>query len=43
MRDLVPESEQGPFFGRRTAAATALATMHVLLGGAFVELWKRYI
>jgi hypothetical protein len=43
MRDLVPESEQGRFFGRRTAAATALATVLVLLGGGFVELWKVYI
>jgi MFS family permease len=42
MRDLVPEAEQGRFFGRRTAAATALATMLVLLGGALLELWKRY-
>jgi hypothetical protein len=31
MRDLVPEGEQGRFFGRRTAAATALATVLVLL------------
>jgi hypothetical protein len=43
MRDLVPEGEQGRFFARRTAAATALATVLVLLGGGFVELWKVYI
>jgi MFS family permease len=43
MRDLIPEAERGRFFGRRTAAATALATVLVLLGGAFLELWKRYI
>jgi MFS family permease len=43
MRDLVPEAEQGRFFGRRTAAATALATVLVLLGGAFLEFWKSYV
>ncbi len=42
MRDLVPENEQGRFFGRRTAAATALATALVLLGGIFVEYWGRH-
>ena len=43
MRDLAPEGEQGRFFGRRTAAATALATVLVLLGGGFLELWKAYV
>src|SRR5260221_13836138 len=35
MRDLVPSTEYGRFFGRRTAATTALATTLALLGGVF--------
>jgi MFS family permease len=43
MRDLVPESQYGRFFGRRTAATTALAIMLSLLGGALIDAWKRYM
>jgi len=43
MRDLVPDSEQGRFFGRRTAATTALSVALALLGGAVVDVWKNYI
>ncbi len=41
MRDLVPPAQYGRFFGRRTAATTALATALGLLGSIFVEAWKR--
>ena len=37
MRDLVPESEYGRFFGRRTTATTALATALALLGGVLID------
>jgi MFS family permease len=43
MRDLVPDSEQGRFFGRRTAATTALSVALALLGGAVVDVWKSHI
>jgi MFS family permease len=43
MRDLVPDAEQGRFFGRRTAAATALAIALALLGGVVVDSWKKDI
>ena len=43
MRDLVPETEQGRFFGRRTAATTALSVALALLGGGVVDVWKDYI
>ncbi|HLB98137.1 MAG TPA: hypothetical protein VJK90_10765, partial [Acetobacteraceae bacterium] len=33
MRDLVPEADFGRFFGRRSAATTALASAVALLGG----------
>ncbi|MBV8169104.1 MAG: MFS transporter [Alphaproteobacteria bacterium] len=41
MRDLVPASEFGRFFGRRTAATTALATALAALGGVAIDGWKR--
>jgi MFS family permease len=43
MRDLVPDTEQGRFFGRRTAATTALSVALALLGGAVVDVWKNYV
>jgi MFS family permease len=43
MRDLVPDTEQGRFFGRRTAATTALSVALALLGGALVDVWKNYV
>jgi MFS family permease len=43
MRDLVPDSEQGRFFGRRTAATTALSVALALLGAAVVDVWKNDI
>jgi MFS family permease len=41
MRDLVPESDYGRFFGRRATATTALATVLALLGGILIDGWKR--
>ena len=43
MRDLVPSSEHGRFFGRRTAATTALSVVAALGGGAIIDLWKSYM
>jgi MFS family permease len=40
MRDLVPETEFGRFFGRRAAATTALATGLALVGGLGIDRWK---
>jgi MFS family permease len=40
MRDLVPESEYGRFFGRRAAATTALATALALVCGLLIDAWK---
>jgi MFS family permease len=43
MRDLVPSSQYGRFFGRRTMATTALSITLALLGGVLVDSWKRYV
>jgi MFS family permease len=43
MRDLVPSSQYGRFFGRRTMATTALSITLALLGGVLVDTWKRYV
>ncbi|HBK07026.1 MAG TPA: MFS transporter [Acetobacteraceae bacterium] len=40
MRDLVPETEFGRFFGRRAAATTALATALALACGLGIDRWK---
>ncbi|MDR3531337.1 MAG: MFS transporter [Rhodopila sp.] len=40
MRDLVPETEFGRFFGRRAAATTALATALALICGLLIDRWK---
>jgi MFS family permease len=40
MRDLVPETEFGRFFGRRAAATTALATLIALICGLLIDRWK---
>ena len=42
MRDLVPESEYGRFFGRRAAATTALATTLALVCGLLIDTWRRF-
>ncbi len=42
MRDLVPSSEFGRFFGRRTMATTALSVTLALAGGVLVDSWTRY-
>src|SRR5580692_11149358 len=41
MRDLVPSSEHGRFFGRRTAATTALSVVAALGGGAIIVLFGK--
>jgi len=41
LRDLVPESEFGRFFGRRAAATTAVATALALVCGLLIDTWKR--
>ena len=43
MRDLVPSSQYGLFFGRRTMATTALSVTLALLGGVLVDTWKSYV
>jgi MFS family permease len=43
MRDLVPSSKLGRFFGRRTTATTALSVTVALLGGVLVDSWKKYV
>jgi MFS family permease len=43
MRDLVPETEFGRFFGRRTTATTTVATVVALLGGLSIDAWKRHV
>ena len=43
MRDLVPESEFGRFFGRRAAATTAVATALALVCGLLIDAWKRTV
>jgi MFS family permease len=40
MRDLVPEAEFGRFFGRRSAANTAVATGLSLAGSVLIDHWK---
>jgi MFS family permease len=43
MRDLVPETDFGRFFGRRAMATTTLATVVALLGGVLIDSWKRHV
>ena len=43
MRDLVPEAEFGRFFGRRSAATTALATTLALSCGLLIDKWKQHL
>ena len=43
MRDLVPETEYGRFFGRRAAATTALATTLALTCGLLIDTWKQHL
>jgi MFS family permease len=42
MRDLVPPSEYGRFFGRRTAATTAVSIVMAFVGGLAVDAWKNH-
>jgi MFS family permease len=43
MRDLVPPTLFGRFFGRRTAATTALSVTLAYVGGMLLDTWKRYL
>ncbi len=43
MRDLVPSTQFGRFFGRRTAATTALSVTLAFLGGVLIDTWKHYL
>ena len=43
MRDLVPSTLFGRFFGRRTAATTALSVTLAFVGGMLLDTWKRYL
>jgi MFS family permease len=43
MRDLVPTAQFGRFFGRRTAATTALAITLSFLGGVIIDAWSRHL
>ena len=43
MRDLVPPTEYGRFFGRRTAATTAVSIVMAFVGGLAVDAWKDHV
>ncbi len=43
MRDLVPPTEYGRFFGRRTAATTAVSIVMAFIGGLAVDAWKNHV
>jgi MFS family permease len=43
MRDLVPPTQYGRFFGQRTAATTAVAITCAFLGGAIIDAWKMHV
>ena len=43
MRDLVPASQFGRFFGRRTTATTAVSIVLALVGSALIDSWKSYV
>jgi MFS family permease len=43
MRDLVPSTQFGRFFGSRTAATTTLSVALAFMGGVLIDAWKRYV
>jgi MFS family permease len=43
MRDLVPVSQFGRFFGRRTTATTAVSIALALVGSILIDAWKRHV
>jgi hypothetical protein len=43
MRDLVPSSEYGRFFGKRTAVTMAVSISLAFLGSVLIDGWKRYV
>jgi MFS family permease len=43
MRDLVPATEYGRFFGRRTAVTTAVSITLAFVGSILIDGWKRYV
>jgi hypothetical protein len=40
MRDLVPATQFGRFFGRRTTATTAVSIAIAFIGGVLIDTWK---
>jgi MFS family permease len=43
MRDLVPSTQYGRFFGQRTAATTALSVTLAFIGGVLIDTWNKYV
>jgi MFS family permease len=43
MRDLVPASQFGRFFGRRTMATTAVSIALALVGSVLIDTWKAHV
>jgi MFS family permease len=43
MRDLVPATEYGRFFGRRTALTTAVSITLAFAGSILLDAWPRYV
>jgi MFS family permease len=43
MRDLVPASQFGRFFGRRTTATTAVSIALALVGSVLIDTWRKYL
>jgi MFS family permease len=42
MRDLVPSTQFGRFFGKRTVATTAISVTLAMGGGLLIDFWKQF-